>query len=319
MRILKSLTAATCAAVAVLVFATATPAKAQEPHYLRALGDLRTARDYISFDKGAFNGERRHAVDEINKAIEEIKHAAWDDGKQTRFSPPRCEQGMGADALRSERPERSQGKRGPGDGHSAKCGSARKSRSTHGRSGAHAWAHHPTGRAIRRAALNDQIGQPVGWPFDFATEAGAMYPMDRRRFLGSSIVAAGGAVLGRGALAAVGQPESGVVAADGSEGARFPDGFLFGMATASYQVEGAWNEDGKGESIWDRYAHGVGHVKGGDTGDVACDHYHLYKQDIALMKRLNQKSYRFSISWAPHSAGWNRRSQPEGPPTTIKR
>lgn len=88
MRILKSLTAATCAAVAVLVFATATPARAQEPHYLRALGDLRTARDYISFDKGAFNGERRHAVDEINKAIEEIKHAAWDDGKQTRFSPP---------------------------------------------------------------------------------------------------------------------------------------------------------------------------------------------------------------------------------------
>jgi len=139
-----------------------------------------------------------------------------------------------------------------------------------------------------------------------------MYPMNsmnRRRFLGSSIAAAGGAVLGRsalaaGELAAAGQTESGAVAADGSEGARFPDGFLFGMATASYQVEGAWNEDGKGESIWDRYAHGVGHVKGGDTGDVACDHYHLYKQDIALMKRLNQKSYRFSISWA--------RIQPDG-------
>jgi hypothetical protein len=88
MRNLKSLTVALCAGVAMLAFATATPAKAQEPHYLQALGDLRTARDYISFDKGGFNGERHHAVDEINKAIDEIKRAAWDDGKQTRFSPP---------------------------------------------------------------------------------------------------------------------------------------------------------------------------------------------------------------------------------------
>ena len=81
-------------------------------------------------------------------------------------------------------------------------------------------------------------------------------------------------------------------------GARFPDGFLWGMATASYQVEGAWNVDGKGESIWDRFAHTVGKVKGEATGDVACDQYHLFPQDIALMKRLNLKSYRFSISWA---------------------
>lgn len=137
--------------------------------------------------------------------------------------------------------------------------------------------------------------------------------MNRRRFLQHSIAAAGSAALGRGALA-VGEPGQAPDQAPGSvpgaatmaeiENARFPDGFLWGMATASYQVEGAWNEDGKGESIWDRYAHGVGHVKGGDTGDVACDHYHLYRQDIALMKRLNQKSYRFSISWA--------RIQPDG-------
>ncbi|MGD0631694.1 MAG: family 1 glycosylhydrolase [Terracidiphilus sp.] len=130
--------------------------------------------------------------------------------------------------------------------------------------------------------------------------------MDRRQFLASSLSAAGGAALGRGnfeACEAVDSiPGAGSVAE--IEGARFPEGFLWGMATASYQVEGAWNEDGKGESIWDRYAHGVGHVKGGDTGDVACDHYHLYKQDIALLKRLNQKSYRFSISWA--------RIQPDG-------
>ena len=79
--------------------------------------------------------------------------------------------------------------------------------------------------------------------------------------------------------------------------ARFPEGFLWGTATASYQVEGAWNEDGKGESIWDRFTHTPGKVRGGVTGDVACDQYHLYPQDIALAKRLNQKSHRFSISW----------------------
>jgi beta-glucosidase len=131
--------------------------------------------------------------------------------------------------------------------------------------------------------------------------------MDRRRFLQNSIVAVGGAALGEGVSAADrrGQIQEqdpvsihGAVNVAEIERARFPEGFLWGMATASYQVEGAWNEDGKGESIWDRFSHGVGHIKGGDTGDVACDHYHLYKQDIALLKRLNQKSYRFSISWA---------------------
>ena len=90
MRILKSLMAPVCTVMAVAVFATATPAKAQqEPHYLHALADLRTARDYIQFDKGTpYGKERKEAVDEINKAIEEIKHAAWDDGKNTNFAPP---------------------------------------------------------------------------------------------------------------------------------------------------------------------------------------------------------------------------------------
>ena len=81
-------------------------------------------------------------------------------------------------------------------------------------------------------------------------------------------------------------------------GASFPDKFLWGMATASYQVEGAWNEDGKGESIWDRFSHTAGKIKGGATGDVACDQYHRYPEDIEILKRLNQKSYRFSISWS---------------------
>jgi beta-glucosidase len=77
----------------------------------------------------------------------------------------------------------------------------------------------------------------------------------------------------------------------------FPKDFLWGCATASYQIEGAWNEDGKGESIWDRFSREEGRVHGGDTGDVACDHYHRYKEDVALLKELGLKSYRFSISW----------------------
>ena len=61
---------------------------------------------------------------------------------------------------------------------------------------------------------------------------------------------------------------------------QFPKNFLWGSATASYQIEGAWNEDGKGESIWDRFSHTVGKVKGADTGDVACDSYHRYKKTL---------------------------------------
>ncbi|MFX1530970.1 MAG: GH1 family beta-glucosidase [Promethearchaeota archaeon] len=77
----------------------------------------------------------------------------------------------------------------------------------------------------------------------------------------------------------------------------FPDGFLWGTATASYQIEGAWNEDGKGESIWDMVSHKPGIIRNGDTGDIACDHYHRYKEDIQIMKQLNLNAYRFSISW----------------------
>jgi beta-glucosidase len=127
--------------------------------------------------------------------------------------------------------------------------------------------------------------------------------MDRREFLSNSIATTGAALLGRNSFAEPAlRPEQasgeipGAVSTAEIDGARFPDGFLWGIATASYQVEGAWNEDGKGESIWDRYSHAPGRIKGGDTADVACDHYHLYKQDIAMLKRLNQKSYRFSIS-----------------------
>jgi len=77
----------------------------------------------------------------------------------------------------------------------------------------------------------------------------------------------------------------------------FPHDFLWGAATASYQVEGAWNKDGKGESVWDRFSHTPGNISDGGTGDVACDHYHRYEEDIALMRRLGLKAYRFSVSW----------------------
>jgi beta-glucosidase len=78
---------------------------------------------------------------------------------------------------------------------------------------------------------------------------------------------------------------------------RFPSGFLWGSATASYQVEGAVNEEGRGPSIWDTFSHTPGKTHNGDTGDVADDHFHLYKEDVQLMKALGLKCYRFSIAW----------------------
>ena len=78
---------------------------------------------------------------------------------------------------------------------------------------------------------------------------------------------------------------------------EFPADFYWGVATASYQVEGAWNEDGKGPSIWDTYTHTPGKIKNNDTGDVANDHYHRYKEDVALMRDMGATAYRFSISW----------------------
>lgn len=77
----------------------------------------------------------------------------------------------------------------------------------------------------------------------------------------------------------------------------FPEGFLWGAATASYQIEGAVREDGRGECIWSRFSHTPGKVLNGDTGDIACDHYHLYRSDVALMARIGLRAYRFSIAW----------------------
>ena len=79
---------------------------------------------------------------------------------------------------------------------------------------------------------------------------------------------------------------------------HFPAGFLWGSASASYQVEGAVNEDGRGQSIWDTFSHTQGKVHNGDTGDVSVDFYHRYTEDIQLMKELGLKTFRFSIAWS---------------------
>ena len=124
--------------------------------------------------------------------------------------------------------------------------------------------------------------------------------MNRRQFLHNSMAAAATGML---AARQASQGQSAPAPIPGSippaeiGAVRFPDGFLWGMATAAFQVEGAWNEDGKGESIWDRFCHTTGKIKGAATANVACDQYHLYRDDIAILRRLNQKTYRFSISW----------------------
>ncbi|RJK95386.1 GH1 family beta-glucosidase [Vallicoccus soli] len=92
---------------------------------------------------------------------------------------------------------------------------------------------------------------------------------------------------------------------DASSAARtFPPGFLWGAATASYQIEGGVDEGGRGRSVWDTFSHEPGRVLGGDTGDVACDHYHRWAEDLDLLRDLGLGAYRFSVAWP--------RVQPDG-------
>lgn len=137
--------------------------------------------------------------------------------------------------------------------------------------------------------------------------------MDRRTFLRTSL-ATGGAialrddVFGLDAVAGKGGPNDTVPGGEGS----FPEGFLWGTATAAFQVEGAWKEDGKGESIWDRFCHTQGRIRGGATADVACDDYHRFREDIGLVKQMNLKSYRFSISWPRIQPSGRGAANPKG-------
>ena len=133
--------------------------------------------------------------------------------------------------------------------------------------------------------------------------------LNRRDFLiGTLRAAAGFSILppGQHLIGKIGEPQIRFAPFN------FPPEFIFGAATAAYQIEGAWNEDGKGESIWDRFSHTVGNVKGGATGDVACDSYHRYKEDVELLKKLNLKSYRFSISWPRIQADGTGKPNPKG-------
>jgi beta-glucosidase len=93
---------------------------------------------------------------------------------------------------------------------------------------------------------------------------------------------------------------------------RFPEGFVWGSATASYQIEGAADEDGRTPSIWDVFSHTPGKVANGDTGDVAADHYHRYVDDVALMKQLGLHAYRFSVSWSRVLPGAGSTVNPKG-------
>ena len=129
--------------------------------------------------------------------------------------------------------------------------------------------------------------------------------VSRRKFLQTTAAVAGGLVVNP-TLARDRSPDEGQTAA------MFPPDFLWGAATAAYQIEGASREDGKGESIWDRFAHTPGRVQNGDTGDVACDSYHRYAEDIALLRQLNLRSYRFSISWPRIQADGRGAPNPKG-------
>ena len=78
---------------------------------------------------------------------------------------------------------------------------------------------------------------------------------------------------------------------------KFQDQFMWGTASAAYQVEGAYAEDGKGLSVWDAYTQESGHVAHGENGNVACDHYHRFREDVQTMREMGVKNYRLSISW----------------------
>ena len=134
--------------------------------------------------------------------------------------------------------------------------------------------------------------------------------LTRREFANSALLAAVASALPAGLLSSCSTSSNAARTAasasvtgsrprqfDASSEIAFPRNFFWGTATAAYQIEGAWKEDGKGESIWDRFSHTPVRIKNGDTGDAACDSYHRWREDIALMRAMNLNSYRFSISW----------------------
>jgi beta-glucosidase len=93
---------------------------------------------------------------------------------------------------------------------------------------------------------------------------------------------------------------------------KFPTDFVWGAATSSYQIEGAWLEGGKGLSIWDAFSHTPGKIKNDETGDIACDHYHRLEEDVKLMAEMGLQAYRFSISWPRIQPSGRGKPNPQG-------
>jgi beta-glucosidase len=136
----------------------------------------------------------------------------------------------------------------------------------------------------------------------------APYGLSRRRFAALT----GWSVLGLAAPSAASGQAGRVDRSNRQVSRTFPSGFVWGTATSSYQIEGAVNEDGRGPSIWDRFAHMPDTISDRSNADTATDHYHRYKEDVQLMKALGTKAYRFSIAWPrvfPDGAG---QSNPKG-------
>src|SRR6201995_2105624 len=119
--------------------------------------------------------------------------------------------------------------------------------------------------------------------------------LSRRRF---AKIAAWSALGASTVSAEAAQKAAGFATPSSSRGREnFPRDFRWGVATSSYQIEGAVNEDGRGVSIWDRFTHLPGKIIDRSTADVANDHYHRYKEDVQLIKEIGAKAYRFSIAW----------------------
>jgi len=149
-------------------------------------------------------------------------------------------------------------------------------------------------------------------------------PVTRREFAHSALTAGIAAALPAGLFSACSISSNAARGANSASPASshrpqfdtseisFPRNFFWGAATAAYQIEGAWKDDGKGESIWDRFAHAPGKIKNGDNGDVACDSYHRSSEDIALMRAMNLNSYRFSISWPRIQSSGSGPANPKG-------
>ena len=130
-----------------------------------------------------------------------------------------------------------------------------------------------------------------------------------RRVFGKTVAASAAAAFSGFSFPkmAFGQPQS-----EAAE-LRYPKGFLWGCATAAYQIEGGAKDDGRGPSTWDVFSHTPGKTHDGDTGDVADDSYHLYKEDVKLLKNLGVSGYRMSMSWSRVFPSGKGAGESEGP------